>query len=151
MDQIAIIVAALADRLPLASTLQGNASVYALVSAAHILSIGILIGAVLPLDLAIIGARSFHWAASVTVPLKHMTLIGFVGAVLTGSYLFSVRSLDYLHNPTFLIKMAIISLAGLNLLAFSVIQMALIRRLLASISLTIWLAALVAGRLIGFT
>ncbi|MDB5523539.1 MAG: rane protein [Rhizobium sp.] len=146
--------------LPPASVLRQSAIVYMLVNAAHILAIGLLVGAILPLDLRLAGFFS-HVPVSVLAPfLSQVSATGLVLAAITGLCLFSVRPLEYIVNPALLTKLGLIAFGTLN--AFlqhrgpawrEALQDGPIRlkvRLLAIVSLATWITAVIAGRWIGF-
>lgn len=138
------------QNLPFLAVLRREVAAYALVNAAHILCLALLIGAIVPLDLGIVRAPGFDWAALSENGLRRMAIAGFCGMVLTGSYLFAVRPLDYLVNNAFLIKIAVIAVAGVNALLFSLLRRQSIRRAQAGASLVMWLTILLSGRWIGF-
>jgi hypothetical protein len=137
--------------LPAVSYLRSTIAAYAAVNAVHILCLGVLLGSILPLDLSILKAPGFGWAGQATIPLRRMALCAFTGAVLSGAALFAVRPADYLGNITFLAKICAILVAGINALIFYHVQRTGVRRVLAALSIAIWLFVLGAGRWIGFT
>lgn len=140
------LVAALAENLPLVDALRGSVVAYALVNAIHILCLGLLIGAVIPLDLGIVGIPGFGWAVLAAGPLRRMAVGAFAGVALAGLYLFAVRPLDYLDNSAFLVKVAVIVLGGCNALALAFVRHGGVRRVQAGASLALWLTVLLAGR-----
>lgn len=145
---------------PGAVWLQESGTAYLFVNAAHILAIGLLTGAILPLDLRLLG---FFRSAPLDVVgpfLQRIAAAGAVFAVLTGLWLFSVRPRDYAANPAFLAKMTLLALAlGIVVLQHSggrfraVVEgqpVTLGVRAIAGLSALLWIAVLVAGRWIGF-
>jgi hypothetical protein len=110
----------------------------------------VFLGAILPLDLGILRAPGFGWAATVAVPLRRMAVAAFLGAALTGLLLFSVRPTDYIGNGAFLAKVTAVALAGGNALLFARLSNGVVRCVQAALSLALWLFALLAGRFIGF-
>lgn len=141
----------LIDQIPFIGALRTQIAPYAIVNAAHILFPGVLLGAILPLDLGIVGAPGFAWTRTVTTPLRRMATGAFVGAALTGVLLFAVRPLDYLDNTAFLLKGAILLAAGANAILSSRIGATPVRRVQAAASLGMWVMVLIAGRWIGFS
>jgi hypothetical protein len=145
---------------PGAVWLTRSGTAYLFVNAAHILGIGMLVGAILPLDLRLAGLfRSFP--VQVLAPfLSRAAACGLALALLTGAWLFSVKPAEYVGNTAFLIKM--------GLLAFALVNVALQHgnrryrqalvggpvhgavRGVALLSAVSWVAVLVAGRWIGF-
>lgn len=150
---------ALAD-WPVAALLRQSAILYPLVNAAHILAIGLLFGAIATLDLRLLGAFRGASLGQIAPPLQRVAGTGLALAALTGLLLFSTRPLAYVENPAFLAKLGLIGLAVANLAALRLNRHW--RRALAGEavhgsvraaalgSLLAWVAAVVAGRWIGF-
>ncbi|RWM79584.1 MAG: hypothetical protein EOR81_11330 [Mesorhizobium sp.] len=144
------------EQLALVRALKASFVTYPIVNALHIMSIGALLTSVWLMDLRILGAfRSLPYAAFIAL-LRRTAFAAFVGALATGSLLFSVRASEYAAMPIFLTKMTLILLAGANFLVF-------MRRakggdepagrataVLAVLSLVLWTSVLFAGRFIGF-
>ncbi|RWN28483.1 MAG: hypothetical protein EOR97_21450 [Mesorhizobium sp.] len=142
------------EHLALARWLKASFIAYPVVNALHIMSIGALLTSVLLMDLRICGAfRSLPYGAFVAL-LRRTALAAFVGALVTGSLLFSVKANTYAAMPVFLAKMALILLAGINFFAF----LRFARggdepagsAILAVLSILLWTSVLFAGRFIGF-
>ena len=91
------------------------------------------------------------------------TWAAFALTALTGSLMFTTNASVYFHNVYFRTKMALLVLAGINTLVFELTAGRTIRRwdqdpsappagrAVAVLSLVIWMAVIVAGRIIGFT
>lgn len=145
---------------PGAGLLRRSSLAYLFVNAAHILSFGLLIGAIVALDLRLLGLFGREPLAPLGRVLSRMAFAGACLAVLTGFVLFTVRPTEYVSNPAFIVKFALLVLALLNAaLATSSMawQMALhgaspsaVLRVSALFSLLLWPSVLVAGRWIGF-
>jgi hypothetical protein len=145
---------------PGAVLLQQSGTVYIFVNAAHILGVGLLVGAILPLDLRLIGLFRSVPVAVIGPFLARMAAAGVSLALLTGFWLFSVKPSAYLANMAFLWKIAFLALALCNValqhrsrhfrLTLKGGKVAVRVRVLAAISATLWLSALLAGRWIGF-
>ncbi|AGS20979.1 hypothetical protein NXC12_CH01182 [Rhizobium etli] len=143
-----------------AVALRRSATLYMFVNAAHILAIGLLVGAILPLDLRLAGFFRKVPAQIIAPFLSRAAGVGLAAAILTGFGLFSVRAVEYAANPAFLAKLALIGFGLLNLLAVHLGQgwktlttSGRIRpglRFSAALSAASWIAALLAGRWIGF-
>lgn len=139
---------------PGAMLLQRSGMAYLLVNAAHILGVGLLVGAVLPLDLRLLGLFRGVPLAVIGPFLSRAAATGVGLAIVTGLWLFSVKPAEYLENDAFLAKM--------GLLVFALANVALQHRnrpfervssgarLVAFCSAVLWLSVLVAGRWIGF-
>lgn len=145
---------------PGAVALRQSSTLYLFVNAAHILGIGLILGPILALD-----ARMIGWAKTVPLPvlgpfLSGTAKLGVVVAVLTGIVLFSVRPADYADNPAFLSKIGLVLVAVANAVAvdrsrawrdaIATNEIAARLRVQAAASAGLWIAALVAGRWIGF-
>lgn len=151
---------AILSALPGAGLLRASPVGYALLSAAHILGIGLLLGAILPLDLRIMGLLRGPALADLAPFLSRLAAAGLALALLTGPLLVSVRPLEYLENPAFRTKILLILAALANLGAIHVGRgwrglcrgrpAAAALRAGAAASALLWVATLLAGRLIGF-
>jgi hypothetical protein len=145
---------------PGALWLQRSGTAYLVVNAAHILGIGLLVGAILPLDLRLIGLLRGAPLAVLAPFLIRAAAFGLALALLTGAWLFTVKPSEYAGNPAFLAKLALLALALGNIalqhrgraLAESIEAERVSGRVRASAfaSVTLWLAVLLAGRWIGF-
>ncbi|MFD1882401.1 DUF2214 domain-containing protein [Paracoccus pacificus] len=144
---------------PGAELVRANPVAYLLLNASHILGIGLLLGAILPLDLRLAGLLS--GPLGVLGPwLSRSAGLGLGLAILTGLWLFSVDPPEYLKNPAFRIKLLLIGAALANLAALHFSpgwkaaragrRIAPAVRLMAALSALLWLSVLVAGRWIGF-
>lgn len=119
---------------------------YPLVNAGHILGIALLVGAVIPMDLRVLGLGR-GTADQAQALLRPTALAGLLLAVVTGSLLFVTQASDYAVSPWFWAKIGIVTLATVNAAWF------LVRggpRLLVIGSLILWPAALVLGRMIAY-
>ena len=90
--------------------------------------------------------------------LRPIALVAFASAVLTGFSLFTVKPADYAGAPLFLTKLALIGAAALNFLVFSIIEARVppglerpvSLQVMTVLSIGLWLAALLCGRMLGF-
>jgi hypothetical protein len=139
---------------PGASWLRQSATAYLFVNAAHILGIAVLLGAILPLDLRLLGFFR-RFPVEVLGPfLVRCAAAGLSLAILTGAWLFSVKPDEYLANAAFRWKLVLLALALVNVApqhrSAGLPNMSPAVRVRAGISLCLWLSVLVAGRWIGF-
>lgn len=159
MEDPGSLLAALGD-WPGARALRASWIAYLLVNAAHILGVALLLGAILVLDLRLLGAFG-SVPLAVMGPLQlRVAAFGLGLAVLTGAWLFSTRPTDYAANPAFQIKLALLAAALVNIglqhantgfrrtMTGAPVTPAM--RACAAASLVLWIALLVAGRWIGF-
>jgi hypothetical protein len=143
-----------------AALLRRSVYVYPFVNAAHILSLTLLIGGILPADLRILGWLQGAPSAPLLRLMTTMSAIGLGFAILTGFLLFSVQPLEYVGNPAFLTKITLVALGTANalIIRFSVGWRLMLAtgeagaalRTGAILSLFIWIAALISGRWIAF-
>lgn len=145
---------------PGAAWLRGSGTAYLFVNATHILGIALLLGAILPLDLRLMGCFRAVPLAVLGPFLTRSAAVGLALALPTGLWLFSVRPVEYVANTAFLIKMGLLALAIANVglvyatgafqraIAGGPVSMGL--RVSAALSLVLWPAVLLAGRWIGF-
>lgn len=130
---------------------------YGLVNGLHLLGLAALFGAILTLDLHVLGLlRARGWRAAIALA-NPVAAAGLAVALFSGALLFAVRPSHYLANGPFLIKLVLIALAVLNVAVF---HRLLFRsnsecagwalRTSACASLLIWTAAILAGRFIAF-
>jgi len=134
--------------------------IYPWLNGLHVLSIGLLIGAISLLDLRLLGVFRTVAVSQLAPPAIRVAACGLAGALLTGPLLFSVQPAHYLANRAFGVKLVII--------AIGLVSLALLRglpgwqavlkdepvsagvRVAAGISLGAWVAAVFAGRWIAF-
>ncbi|GLR49108.1 DUF2214 domain-containing protein [Shinella yambaruensis] len=145
---------------PVAAALKASGTLYLVVNAAHILSIGLVVGAILPLDLRLVGLIRAAPIAAIGPLLSRTAATGVVAALATGLCLFSVRPQEYAGNPAFLVKVALVALGIVNALvlhARGAWQAAMATdsappalRMQALLSMVIWVGVVLAGRWIAF-
>jgi hypothetical protein len=136
---------------------------YALVNLAHILGIASLFGAILIVDLRLIGAWRRIRLAALADTAAPIAACGFVLAAVTGTGLLATKATEYVGNPFLYIKFPAIAIGVVNALAVrrstawrerasrepSPTEA---RRLawMGALSLASWLTAIAAGRLIAY-
>lgn len=145
---------------PGAVLLQESGTAYLLVNAAHIVGMALLLGAILPLDLRLIGCFRTVPVAVIGPFLSRVAALGAAWAMFTGVWLFSVKPAEYLANTAFQAKIALLTVAIGNIalqhhgrhfrLALEGGKIHPQVRIIAGISATLWLSVLLAGRWIGF-
>ena len=143
-----------------ANALRRAQTLYPFVNAGHILSIGLIVGAIATLDLRILGLFRTFSLSQLAPPLSRMAAVGVGCTFLTGFLLFSVQPLAYAQNGPFLAKLVLAALgignaialhsrlAWKRALADGGIEPSL--RVQAGLSLSIWIAAVISGRWIAF-
>jgi hypothetical protein len=141
---------------PGAVWLRQSATAYLFVNAAHILGIGLLLGAILPLDLRLLGFFRKYPLDVLRPFLVRVAAAGLSLAVVTGLWLFSLKLPEYVQNDAFRWKVALLAIALANV-AFQhgstiarPFELTPATRVRAALSLCLWVSALIAGRWIGF-
>ena len=86
---------------------------YPLVSTLHLLGIALLIGAIVPVDLRLLGVWRRDFSASGLDRLRSLAVSGLLLAIGSGVALFMVRASEYIENPYLLGKWALLALAVL--------------------------------------
>ena len=134
--------------------LRASTWVYPLVSWLHLLGIGLLFGTIAVVDLQLAGGLLRLDDATLQRTLVPLSLGGFMVALLSGLLLFAPAAREYLSNPWFAAKLALIGAAALNALA---LHLASRRRadprhgrLAGLLSLGLWATVMLAGRMVAF-
>ncbi len=120
----------------------------------HITGIALLLGSLVLLELRV-------WGLAPELPLRPLarlslsvTLAGFGLIVCSGLLMFATRPAELLSNRAFLVKLALVLLAGLNAVWFhwrdSLARCDGLARAQTALSTGLWLAAIVSGRWIAY-
>jgi hypothetical protein len=131
----------------LAEHLRRSRWTYPLVNAGHIAGIALLFGAVVPM--AVVSLRDPRAARSLIRALRPFAVVGLLLAAGCGALLFIAQAGDYVGNRWFQAKLALIVLALVN--AAWHLRAPDLSVPAALGSLVLWSAALVSGRMIGFS
>jgi hypothetical protein len=136
---------------------------YGIVNLVHILGIATLFGAVLVLDLRLLGVWRSVPLAALERPALSLAIAGFALAVMSGSALITTNATEYLGNPFLLLKFAAIGLGLMNALVVQMLPAWRARHttarpasndaVLAAVggtSLICWFVAVASGRMIGY-
>lgn len=128
----------------------------------HVLSLAIMLGAILMLDLRVLGWAALRYPiSSLNHDLVPWSAAAFLVANVTGLAMFITRASHHVENPAFQIKMLLLLVAGVNIAYFhfrvlrtvadwdSQKRTPLAARLVAASSLTLWISVTLAGRWIG--
>ncbi|MBS9405059.1 hypothetical protein KG088_15650 [Halomonas sp. TRM85114] len=151
MDEVLTRLAA----TPLADWMRLSRWGYAGVNTLHVLGIALLIGAIVPLDLRLLGLRRNIGLADAASLLQPLAIAGLVLAATSGVLLFLADPRGYASTPLFPLKLVLILMAVSNALALnfgaglpgaSTARL----RLLGALSLILWLLVLCAGRFLAF-
>ena len=136
---------------------------YPVVNLIHILGIATLFGAVLILDLRLLGVWRRAPLPAIAIAAAPVAMAGFALAAASGLCLLATNALEYEKNPFLLVKFAAIGLGLLNAVALRRtaawrahatrdLSRSEARRLalMGGVSLVSWLTAVTAGRMIGY-
>jgi hypothetical protein len=148
----------------LATRIRESLLLFPLLESIHVVGLALVFGTIGVIDLRLLGA------ASAERPFKLMALDilkwtwgAFILTALTGSLMFITNAGVYYHNFYFRTKMVLLVLAGVNMLSFELTLGRSVHRwdtapsappagrLVAALSLALWISVIFAGRLIGFT
>jgi len=143
----------------LGATVRQSRWIFAAGETLHFIGLSLLVGGILIVDLRLLGflRRIPIRAALAFLPF---VIAGFLINLATGIVFFSADPMMYWPNPAFKLKMALILLAGLNALVFTVMAQrrvlglgldddtGRIAKVTAGLSLGLWLGVLLLGRLL---
>lgn len=145
----------------LATKIRDSLLLFPLIESTHVFGLALVFGTILVIDLRLLGigstGRPFGRVAS---DIIKWTWTAFA---LTGALMFTTNARVYYHNIFFRTKMVLLLLTGINMLAFELTagrQIHLwekspsappIGKVVASLSLAMWLGIICMGRIIGFT
>ena len=134
---------------------------YPIILTTHVASIVAFAGLVMVMDFRLVGVAFTHASvAEIQRRLFPWQLGGLVPSAATGLLLFCVDPLRYYGNVMFRLKLALVALAGLNALAFHLKtyrtagrwdehpDLTAMARLSGGVSLLLWSAVIVSGRLV---
>lgn len=149
------------EMLPIAAEI-GATWWFPFMESLHVLSLVIMLGAILMLDLRVLGWAALRYSiSSLNRELVPWSAAAFFIANITGLAMFITRASHHVENPAFLIKMLLLLLAGVNIAYFhfrvlrtvslwdSQMRAPLTARLAAVSSLLLWVGVTLAGRWIG--
>jgi hypothetical protein len=147
----------------LATAIRNSAYWFPSLEAVHVLALSLVLGTITVVDLRLLGLASRSRSTErLSTELLYWTWAGFALAALTGFVMFTTNARVYAHNTAFQIKIVLLAVAGLNMLVFHVTSARTMPRwdrqsapalgkAAAILSLTVWIAIVAAGRVIGFT
>ena len=140
--------------MPMSSWITDSPIVYPALEAAHIAGIAVLIGSLVVLELRVWGAaRELPVPALARLALT-VTLTGFGLALFSGVLMFAGHAAEMISNRAFLIKMALLVLAGANAGLFhargGLMRLDGVARAQTALSLGLWAAVIVCGRWIAY-
>jgi len=136
---------------------------YGVVNLIHILGVASLFGAVLVLDLRLLGFWQNVALAAIARATVPVAATGFAIAAASGICLLATKATDYVGNPFIYIKFPAIALGLLNVAALNSLPAWKARKtrelssherlqlaIAGGVSLVCWVTAISAGRMIGY-
>lgn len=149
------------EALPMSARI-GESAWFPFLESIHVIAATFLFGSILMLDLRLIGRASVsHRISRITSEIVPWTLAAACLAVLTGAPLFATRAAHYAHNVAFQIKIALLALAGLNMLWYHLHTKRTITawdtsakpisaaRVAGACSVLAWIGVMLSGRWVG--
>ena len=152
------------QRTAVAISIRDSLYTFPVLESIHVVGLALVFGTIAILDLRLLGVASTDRPVSrLMADLLKWTWAAFALTALTGGLMFSTNALVYFHNTFFRAKMILLVLAGLNMLVFELTARKTLgrwdagsrtppaARVVATVSILIWVGVIVAGRAIGFT
>jgi hypothetical protein len=142
---------------PLAAWVYSSAWIWPTLETFHFMSLCVLIGALLVVDLRLMGF--YRDACPATIRrLVTLSLAAFAVNVATGVLFFFGNTFKYVGNPAFEIKLLLIAAAGINALYYRTRLARIVETrevtaasiVVGAMSLMLWSGVIVCGRMITF-
>jgi hypothetical protein len=157
-------IVAFIEESAIAESIREGDTPFPFIESVHVVAICLVVGSILVLDLRLTGVASMHRPAGrLARAILPITWAAFALAAASGSLLFVSNATKYLGNGFFVAKMILIGAAGLNMIIFHAIgardlqqwekdaSPPLRARIAGAVSILLWIAVVVCGRMIGFT
>jgi hypothetical protein len=155
------------EATPLATAIRESTWLFPTIETAHVLSIVMVVGSILVVDLRLLHVSSRQRPVSTLIAeVLPWTWTAFVCAAITGSLLFTSAAVKYSQNWPFRIKMGLLVLAAINMGIFHLRTYRTVHhwdsaptraslpagvKFAGLLSLLIWITVVAMGRWIGFT
>lgn len=140
----------------------GGTSWFPFLESIHVISAAMVVGSILFVDLRLLGLAANRYPITVmTKELVPWSWVAFIVATFTGLGMFITRAASHVVNPAFQWKIALLVLAGFNMLYFHKRVYAGIQdwntgteipaqvKVIGSASLILWSGVMLAGRWVG--
>lgn len=150
------------EDLAIARAMREALWLYPAVEIVHITGFVLLVGSVAMLDLRVLGLNKSISVRSLSRHTLPWSLGALVLIVPSGLLMFSAHASDFLVNPAFRLKMALLMAAGINAAFFRAtpwqtskawdvgVPAPLSARLSVALSLMLWVAIIACGRLLAY-
>jgi hypothetical protein len=146
-----------------ATTIRSSLYLFPLIESVHVIGLTMVFGTILILDLRLLGLASVQRPfTAVASDVLTWTWMAFVVTAATGVLMFITNAGAYYANPLFRAKMALLLLSGVNMLVFELTARRSVARwdqdtaappagrVIAAVSLVVWIGVIVLGRWVGF-
>jgi hypothetical protein len=147
-----------------ASRIRDSLYLFPLIESFHVFGLTMVFGTIAIIDLRLLGIASTRRPFTrVASDILKWTWAAFGLTVSTGLLMFSTNAAVYYHNSFFRTKMALLALAGINMLVFELTAARTVHRwdkhpsapragrAAAAVSLLLWIIIIFLGRWTGFT
>jgi hypothetical protein len=147
-----------------ATTIRNSLYLFPLIESFHVIGLSMVFGTIAIIDLRLLGVASTRRPFTrVASDILKWTWVAFGLTVTTGLLMFITNADVYYHNLFFRSKMALLALAGINMLMFELTAGRSVHRwdkdqsaplagkTVAAVSLLLWITIIFMGRWIGFT
>ena len=148
----------------LATTIRNSLYLFPLLESVHVIGLSMVFGTIAIIDLRLLGIASTHRPFTrIASDVLKWTWAAFALTATTGLLMFTTNAGVYYHNFFFRSKMALLVLAGINMLMFELTAGRSVQRwdkeqsaplagkTVAALSLLLWITIIFFGRWIGFT
>jgi|ERR1039458_5932056 hypothetical protein len=155
------------EALPLAAAVRGELGwvwLFPNVETLHVISLAVVFGSILMVDLRLIGLTSRDSAVSkLSSEVLPYTWIAYGCAAITGTMMFISKAHVYFYNREFELKFLCMFLAGINMAVFhfgpyrrvlqwdQTLPPPLAARTAGALSIALWIGVIFFGRWTGFT
>ncbi len=140
-----------------------TANVFPLFEVIHVIGLTLVVGSIAAIDLRLLGlsARE-HAVTKMSAELLPWTWGAFALAAFSGLVLFTSSAASYIANPAFLVKIALMFAAALNMMIFHFITWKTVHhwdadsatplgaKVAGGLSLLFWVGVVTFGRWVGF-
>jgi len=127
---------------------------YPALEVVHVLGVALLLGNLVALELRAWGAAAELPVAALARLSLALVLTGFALAAASGLLMFASQPLELLANRSFVLKLGLLALAGLNAALFhargGLRRLDALARIQTLVSLGLWIGAIIAGRWIAY-
>jgi uncharacterized protein DUF6644 len=148
----------------LATTIRNSLYLFPLIESFHVIGLSMVFGTIAIVDLRLLGIASTRRPFTrIASDVLKWTWAAFALTATTGLLMFTTNAGVYYHNFFFRSKMALLALAGINMLVFELTAGRSVERwdknksaplagkTVAALSLLFWITIIFFGRWIGFT